>query len=58
MQKILLKKVPKRTNHRKQCRTMQKWASLLALKYSAADDIPVISAKKYVIKKASINNRV
>jgi len=54
MQKILLRRVPKRTDPRKQYKVMQKWASLIALKYSAIDDIPAISAKKYVSKTTSI----
>lgn len=53
MPKVLLKRIPKKTDRKKQSETMQQWAQALTSKYPPTDGIPAISAKKHKSQTSS-----
>ena len=53
MRKVLLKRIPRRTDKTLQRKVLYRWARTMTTKYSTPKDIPVVSAKEYI---SSISN--
>lgn len=56
MAKILLKRVPKKTDKASQQRVMKEWSATIVEKYSAGRSIPICSANEIRSKSGSYMN--
>lgn len=56
MRKILMRRVPKKTNHRFQYKVMKDWSDVIVEVYSPRKGIGIVSVKE--LKKVESNNKV
>lgn len=47
MAKILLKRVPPKTNGERQKKAMREWSAVIVERYSSGQDIPIVAAGKH-----------
>ena len=57
MQKVLLKRIPKKTDKKEQKKTMQEWATAITAMYPQTDTIPVVSVKKF-LSRSSMHKQI